>query len=77
MDGHGRPSTRVHIMTAFRIAQIAKPNGPISRSKIFADIAAGKLAARKIGAATVILETDWRRYLEGVPRVATPNDLIR
>lgn len=55
-------------MTAFRIAQLAKPNGPIGGSKIFADIAAGKLIARKIGTATVILDEDWRRYLESAPR---------
>jgi hypothetical protein len=54
-------------MTAYRIKQLSKPNGPISRSKLFEDIAAGRLIAHKVGRATVILEDDWRRYLASTP----------
>jgi hypothetical protein len=54
-------------MTAYRIKDLTK-NGPFGRSKLFEDIAAGLLVARKVGGATVILEDDWRRYLEGTPR---------
>lgn len=54
-------------MNAYRIKDLAKPNGPFGRSKLFEDIAAGRLIARKVGGATVILEDDWRRYLEGAP----------
>ena len=52
-------------MTAYRIKDLCRPHGPFGRSKIFADIAAGRLVARKVGGATVILPDDWRRYLEG------------
>ena len=54
-------------MGAFRIKTLAKL-GPISRAKLFRDIAAGRLIARKVGGATVVLENDWVRYLEGEPR---------
>lgn len=54
-------------MTALRIKDIIKPNGPFGRTKIFADIAAGRLVARKVGGATVVLEKDWRQYIEGKP----------
>jgi hypothetical protein len=56
-------------MVAYRIKQLARPNGPVSRATLFREIAAGRLVARKIGSATVILEDDWRRYLEGAPRI--------
>lgn len=62
-------------MNAYRIKEISKPNGPFSRSKIFADISAGRLVARKVGGATVILDEDWRRYLEGAP-LARPRGSI-
>lgn len=54
-------------MTGYRIKQLAKPNGPIGRSTIFKEIAAGRLIARKIGGATIILEDDWRRWLVSAP----------
>jgi hypothetical protein len=54
-------------VNTYRIKDLAKPNGPFGRSKLFEDIAAGLLIARKVGGATVILEDDWRRYLEGAP----------
>ncbi|WP_305523306.1 DNA-binding protein [Methylobacterium amylolyticum] len=57
-------------MIALRIRDIAKPNGPFGRTKLFADIAAGRLVARKVGRSTVILADDWRKYLEGIPRAS-------
>ncbi len=58
-------------MIAYRIKQLAKPNGPISRSKIFADIAAGRLTAHKVGGATIIIESDWAHYLTSEHRSQT------
>lgn len=58
-------------MTVLRIKDIAKPTGPFGRTKLFADIAAGRLVARKVGRATVILPDDYRRYLEGMPRTSS------
>jgi hypothetical protein len=45
-------------------------NGPIGRSSIYNQIAAGRLRARKIGRRTVILDEDWRAFLANTPVVA-------
>ncbi len=58
-------------MIAYRIKQLAKPNGPISRSKIFADIADGRLTAHKVGGATIIIHSDWVHYLTSECRPPT------
>ncbi|MCT4493111.1 helix-turn-helix domain-containing protein [Bosea minatitlanensis] len=60
-------------MTAYRISQIAKPHGPISRSAIYNEIAAGRLVARKIGRATFVLEKDWLAFLESAPIIGGGN----
>ncbi|WP_082524117.1 helix-turn-helix domain-containing protein [Methylobacterium sp. Leaf399] len=49
---------------AFRVPEAAMMFG-LSRSKVWAMIAAGDLPARKIGAATVILRQDIESYLAG------------
>ncbi|MHB2207771.1 hypothetical protein [Methylobacterium sp. CM6257] len=56
-------------MTVLRIKDLVN-RGPFGRTKLFADIAAGRLVARKIGRSTVVHESDWRAYLEGTPRAA-------
>lgn len=52
---------------AYRIKDVAKPNGPIAKSTLFRHASEGRLVTRKVGGATVILAEDWRRYLEGSP----------
>jgi hypothetical protein len=52
--------------TAHRIADLAA-RGPISRSSIYNAIRDGRLIARKIGGATVILDEDWRAMLANAP----------
>lgn len=57
-------------MTAIRLSELAK-RGPLSRSTLYAEIAAGRLVARKLAGRTVVLDDDWRRYLESAPIVKT------
>ena len=52
-------------MLAYRVKDIAKPNGPISRATLFRHIAEGRLEASKVGHARVILAENYRKYLEG------------
>jgi hypothetical protein len=40
----------------------------VSRSKIYQDIASGRLIARKHGRRTIILHTDLVKYLESLPK---------
>jgi hypothetical protein len=54
---------------AFSIRELAN-KGPIGRSSIYNQIAAGRLRARKIGRRTVILDEDWRAFLESTPVIA-------
>jgi hypothetical protein len=54
---------------AYSIRELAK-NGPIGRSSIYNQIAAGRLRARKIGRRTVILDEDWQAFLASTPAMA-------
>ena len=51
----------------YRIAEIVKPRGPVSRSTLYAHAAAGRIELRKIGGVTVVSEAEWVRYLTGAP----------
>jgi hypothetical protein len=53
---------------AYSIGELAN-KGPIRRSSIYNQIAAGRLRARKIGRRTIILDEDWRAFLAGTPIV--------
>ena len=50
---------------AHRIEDLVR-QGPFGRSHIYKEIAAGRLIARKSGRATIILDEDFRCYLEKV-----------
>jgi len=54
------------MIIAHRIADLAA-HGPISRSSIYNAIRSGRLIARKVGGATVILDEDWRTMLATAP----------
>jgi hypothetical protein len=41
---------------------------PAGRSKLYEDLAAGRLVARKIGDRTIILHSEYLAYLEALPR---------
>jgi hypothetical protein len=45
--------------------------GPVGKSTIYNEIAAGRLIARKIGRRTIVLADDWRSYLAAL-RAITP-----
>src|SRR5262249_59850468 len=54
---------------AFTIKEAARATG-LSRSLLYVAIGRGALRARKCGARTLILDTDLRRFLRNLPRVA-------
>ena len=56
-------------MRVFRIQEIVRPHGPVSRSKLYADAAAGLITLRKVGGKTVVREQDFQEYLEGKPLI--------
>lgn len=41
---------------------------PGGRTAIFAEIKGGRLVARKMGARTIILRSDYESYLESLPK---------
>jgi hypothetical protein len=53
---------------AYSIADCTK-RGPVGRSTIYKEIAAGRLKARKVGRRTIILVEDWQSYWAGLPPV--------
>ncbi|EIZ85437.1 hypothetical protein WYO_1803 [Methylobacterium sp. GXF4] len=57
-------------MTVLRIKEVIE-RGPFGRTKLYADIAAGRLVTRKIGGSRIVLESDWNDYLRGVSRAAS------
>jgi len=54
---------------AFTIKQAAHASG-LSRSSIYIAIRSGALRARKYRARTIITDTDLRRFLRSLPRLA-------
>lgn len=53
--------------TAYRIRELAEA-GPFKKTFIFDAIAKGRLTARKAGAATVVLASDWENFLANLPK---------
>jgi excisionase family DNA binding protein len=53
---------------AYTIAEAAKLGG-ISRTKVYEEISAKRLLARKVGSRTIILASDFQRFLEALPPV--------
>lgn len=43
----------------------------IGRTKVYEEIGAGRLAARKVGSRTIILREDARAWLDSLPVLAT------
>lgn len=54
--------------TAFRINELAEI-GPFGRSFIFDRIRDGSLVAKKAGRTTVILASDWEKFLAELPQI--------
>ncbi len=55
--------------TAYTVNEITKEIG-IGRSKLYAEMAEGKLKARKIGKKTIFLAEDVQAYLSNLPVAA-------
>ena len=55
--------------TAYTVNEITKEIG-IGRSKLYSEMAAGKLKARKIGKKTIFLAEDVQAYLNNLPVAA-------
>jgi hypothetical protein len=53
---------------ALRIEELVQ-QGPLGRSSIFGAIRDGRLKAKKYGKATIVLDADWRGFLEDLPPV--------
>jgi hypothetical protein len=53
---------------AYSIDELAK-SGPEGRTSIFKAIKEKRLIARKSGRRTIVLATDYERYLQGLPVV--------
>ena len=62
------PSDSAHKL-AFTIKEAARASG-LSRSLLYVAIGRGALRAKKCGARTLILDSDLRRFLRGLPRLA-------
>jgi len=52
--------------TAYSISELVRI-GPLSRSKIYVEIAQGRLRAVKAGRRTLILRSDYEQYLANLP----------
>jgi hypothetical protein len=53
---------------SFSVNDISQRNG-VGRSKIYEEIAAGRLKARKLGARTIIVDEDENAWLSSLPRL--------
>ncbi len=51
----------------YNISDIARPNGPISRSEIYHAINRGDLKAKKYGRRTIITPAAWGEFLASLP----------
>jgi excisionase family DNA binding protein len=69
MQTETAPSSISHHKIAFTIKEAARASG-LSRSMLYVAIGDGALRARKCGARTLILDTDLRRFLRSLPRLA-------
>lgn len=54
---------------AYRIHELVEL-GPLGRTSIYAEIAAGRLTARKIRGVTFVLTDEWDRFLREARAVA-------
>jgi hypothetical protein len=55
---------------AYSVEEFGAVTG-LGRTKLYAEIAAGRLRARKAGKRTIILAEDGRAYLAGLPELAS------
>lgn len=51
----------------YNISDLARPNGPISRSEIYEAINRGDLKAKKLGRRTIVTQDAWTDFLANLP----------
>ena len=51
----------------YNISDLARPNGPISRSEIYEAINRGDLKAKKLGRRTIVTPDAWTSFLTNLP----------
>lgn len=54
-------------LIGYNIQDVARPNGLLSRSEIYAAINRGDLKAKKLGRRTIITPDAWRDFLAALP----------
>ncbi len=59
---------------AFSIGELPNLTG-FRRSKIYSEIASGRLVARKVGTRTIVLVSDLQQYLSDLPRVGCETEI--
>lgn len=57
---------------AHTVSDLAK-QGPLGRTTLWSLIGEGKLPARKIGGKVIVLDADWRAFLESAPSARSSN----
>ena len=67
----GKPDIPICEKDACSISETAEISG-LGRTKIYEEIKAGRLIARKVGDRTIILRTDREAYLSALPRGIDP-----
>jgi hypothetical protein len=64
---HNRERGNAHSKIAYTVREAVHASG-LSRSSLYIAIGNGALRARKHGARTLILDSDLRRFLRGLPQ---------
>jgi hypothetical protein len=61
---------------AYSIDELAEAVGGAGRSKLYAEIRAGKLKAKKLGSRTIVTAPNARAYLDALPDMAAQDEEI-
>jgi excisionase family DNA binding protein len=61
-------SAELRIPLAFRIVDVCRTTG-LGRTTIYAAIKSGRLSGRKLGRTTVVLASDLKQFLHGLPTI--------
>jgi excisionase family DNA binding protein len=69
LNRHARRALAARDRLAYPIDEFAEAVG-IGRSKLYAEIRAGRLKAKKLGSRTLIMATDGDAYLDSLPDMA-------
>lgn len=71
VNEHWRQAKGTDQRLSYSIEQLVRATG-VGRSKIYAEIAAGRLQARKVGARTIVLHDEALAWLRSLPGFLAP-----